>query len=137
DDEVRPAQAVGKKADDRAGRGREGGADREPVPRRDVPAHAAERGGVRSQAEESGMAERDLPRVAAGDVPCARRASPHEDETQGVEEERVANHKGREPGDDEEGERRRKGPHTPSDSEPRWPRSPAGRATRMAMNRTR
>src|SRR5207249_813173 len=88
------------------------------------------------------VAEGDLAGVAPRHVPGGRERSPHEDQDQAVEDERVAHDQRQEGGDAEERERgpapgRQRGHHTPSVSAPRWPKSPAGRKTSTAMNRTK
>src|SRR2546422_7724423 len=98
--------------------------------------------GVGADAEEGGVAEGDLAGVASRHVPGGGERSPHEDQDQAVEDERVAHDQRQEGGDAEERERgpapgRQRGHHTPSVSAPRAPKSPAGRKTSTAMNRTK
>src|SRR6185436_19578872 len=96
-----------------------------------------QRRGVRAQPEERGVAERDLAGVAARDVPGRRGGPPDEDQHQAVEQEGVAYDERREPRQREDDDRGDGPAHDPRASAPRWPKSPAGRTTRMPMNRRR
>src|SRR5947208_2635038 len=126
----------------RAGGDREDHPEEEPEPGALMEARRHQGRGVGTDAEEGGVAEGDLAGVAPRHVPGGRERSPHEDQDQAVEDERVAHDQRQEGGDAEERERgpapgRQRGHHTPSVSAPRWPKSPAGRKTSTAMNRTK
>ncbi len=134
--EVRSLEPVGEKADGAAGDEREDDADHETEPRALVVAGARERRGVGPDTEERRVAERHLSGIAASHVPRGRQRAPQKDQDHAVEDEAVAHDDRHERGD---GEQRRRHPavggHTPSDSAPRWPKSPAGRKTSTPMNR--
>src|SRR5262249_36119627 len=101
------------------------------------PARAQQRGPVGSEAEERGVAERDLAGVAAGEVPGGGAGAPHQDQHEAVDQEGVADDQRDESRCDEERDGGRQAPHAPRASAPRWPKSPAGRAIRMPMNSKR
>src|SRR5437867_267034 len=140
--EVGAAEAIREIADHPAGGDREDHPEEEPEPGALIEARRHQGRGVGTDAEEGGVAEGDLAGVAPRHVPGGRERSPHEDQDQAVEDERVAHDQRQEGGDAEERERgpapgRQRGHHTPSVSAPRWPKSPAGRKTSTAMNRTK
>ena len=101
------------------------------------PPRPEQRRGVRAQPEERRVSERYLAGVAARHVPGRGRRAPQQDEDQAVEEEGVAHHDRAERGEREEDDGRPRAPHVPIASAPRWPKSPAGRTTRIPMNSSR
>src|SRR5213592_3639995 len=140
--EVGAAEAVREVADHPAGDDREHDPEEESEPRALLETRRHQGGGVGADAEEGGVAERDLARIAARHVPGGRERPTHEDQDQAVQDERIAHDQRQEGGDAEERQRgpapgRKRSHHTPSVSAPRWPKSPAGRKTRTAMNRTK
>src|SRR2546423_1671289 len=73
--EVRALEAIGEVADHRAGADGEADPDGEAEPRV-LPARAHEGGSIRADAEERRVAERDLTRIAARDVPGRGQRAP-------------------------------------------------------------
>src|SRR5499427_5536416 len=139
--EVRSLEAIRQVADDEPGQGGDRGPDDHGDPRRAVQSRGDDRGGVGADAEEGGVAERGLPRVAACHVPGSRHRAPEQDEDEAVEEEAIPDDEGREGGADEDDDGEHVARHgrrqTPRASAPRWPKRPAGRKTSTAMKSTK
>src|SRR5262249_58733472 len=116
---------------------RDGDAEEQPEPRALAEPRDHERAGVGADPEERRMPDRHLAGVAAGHVPCRRQRAPEQDQDEAIEEERIANHERHDGGPAEQhegaGVAREPGHQAPSVSDPRWPKSPAGRNTRTRM----
>src|SRR5262249_38235058 len=140
--EVRAPQPVRQVTDDQASAQRQDDADEHAQPGR-APEPCRQQGGrVGADAEEGGVAQRDLAGIAPRDVPGRRDGAPQQYQDQTIEEELIVDDERHEGGDAEEGQSASPSPertahYTPSVSAPRWPNSPAGRKTSTAMKRTK
>src|SRR5690349_8960918 len=105
DGEVRPAQPEAEPADRQAGEERDEAARQHAEPRRDAVVHLEEARGIRPQAEERGMPERELLGVAAKQVPRRADEREEQDADQDVERERALHHE-RQHGDEHHDDRR-------------------------------
>src|SRR2546430_15991290 len=135
--EVGALEPIGQEADAGAGPDRDDDAEDHAEPRALRKPRDHEGAGVGTDPEERRVADRYLAGVAASHVPRRRQRSPQENQHETVEEERVADHQRHEGGAAEQHDRagvaREADHHAPRVSEPRWPKSPAGRNTRTRM----
>src|SRR5215472_18554796 len=105
--EVGSLEAIRQVADDEPGQGRYRSAGGHGDPGRTVQSRGDERSRIGADAEEGGVAERSLPRVAARHVPGPGYRAPEQDEDEAVEEEAVLHYERSEgrPAEDDDGER--------------------------------
>src|SRR5437867_6184185 len=92
--EIRPLQPIGQIADDEPGGRRDHRSRQHAEPGGGVEARGHQSGGIGPDAEEGGVTEGDLPRVASRNVPGSGHCAPHEDEDQAVEKEAVVDDEG-------------------------------------------